>query len=240
MQGLLRCAIVSGLFALLAPAGASAQSAATIPGPRISKGTALNYAAGFAQDTDQDAYAIRLALRHAVSDRLRFSTLVFCNDRGGEFRYRHLTLEAMYQFISSEQAWNSALQFRGRLADGNDGADRVRVAWLNSWPIGQAAELRLIGLAAQEFGPSRKSGLSLETRAEMSWPAWSGERFGIQLFNKYGTTEKFGAFDTQQHSFGGVIKGDLSHDLSYRINILSGLSEAAPDFELRAAIGHKF
>ena len=124
----------------------------------------------------------------------------------------------------------------GRLQDGNDGPGRIRVAWLNRWRPATGPELRLIGLASSEFGNDRDAGVALETRGEATWRVAENMRAGAQVFNRYNSTANFGTFDTQRHSIGGVLKGALSDRLSYRLNALTGISEAADDFEVRMRI----
>ena len=225
-----------GLAAMMMAPAATAQGTGTVASPVIKPGAASSLAGGYALDEGDDGVAHRVEYQHAVSDTQRLRTLVFFNDRGGDYRYRRLALEAMHQFASSRHGWNSAIQIRGRLPDGNDGPGRVRVAWLNRWRPATGPELRLIGLASHEFGDGRDDGLALETRGEATWQIAEGTRAGAQIFNRYNSTINFGAFDTQRHSVGGVLKGPLSERLSYRVNALAGISEAAADFELRMRI----
>lgn len=215
---------------------ATAQRTSTVASPVIKPGTSVSFAAGIAVEEAEEGYAHRFDVRHALSDRWQVRAMAAYNDRGGDYRYRRFALEAMRQFASSQTGWNSAIQVRGRLPDGNDGPGRVRVAWLNGWRSEAGTELRLLGLASQEFGDERRNGLALETRAEASWPLAGGTRIGAQLFNRFNRTSRFGSFKTQQHSVGGVFKGDLTETVSYRVNALTGLSHAAADFELRFSL----
>lgn len=226
------CAIIFAA-ASLACGAATAQRTGTVASPVIKPGASIGFAVGLAAEEDEAGYAHRFDYKHALFDRWQVRAMAVYNDRGGDYRYRRLALEAMHQFASSEHGWNSAIQVRGRLPDGNDGPGRVRVAWLNRWRSKAGTELRLIGLASQEFGDERRNGLALETRAEASWPLAGGTRIGAQMFNRFNRTTDFGAFKTQQHSVGGALKGDLTETVSFRLNALTGLSESAPDFELR-------
>ena len=212
--------------------GALAQGTGSVASPVVNPGTSISFAAG---TTFEDGnIGQRLDYRQSVSDKLRVSALVFFNYNGGEYRFRRLSVEAMHQFASSENGWNSAVQVRGRFPNNDDDSPgRVRVAWLNRWRNKGGAELRLIGLAAQEFGVDRRDGLALETRAEATWRVSSQTRLGAQLFNRYNRVGEFGSFKTQRHSLGGVVKGSLTERVSYRMNVLKGLSDAAADFELR-------
>ena len=211
-----------------------AQGTGTVASPTIKEGAWLSVASGFAFDDGEEGYAGRIDYRYGVTDNLRLSAILFFNDRGGgDFRYRRLAVETMYQFASSKRGWNSAIQFRGRIPDGNDGPARVRTAWLNRWRPSDDWDFRLIGLASRQFGDERRDGFILETRAEATYRIGADTRFGAQVFNNYGSTADFPAFDDQRHSAGAVIKGPLTKNTSYRFNVLTGLSEAAPDVEIR-------
>ena len=229
-----------GLSSVMVHGIALGQGTGTVASPVVKPGSSISFAAGVAFDDGTEGYAHRVDYRHAVTDNLRVSAIIFHNDSGGDYRYRRLTLEAMHQFASSKHGWNSAIQVRGRLPDGNDGPGRVRVAWLNRWRPTEATELRLIGLASHETGDDSRDGIALETRGEATWRMTSDVRTGVQIFNRYNSTAAFGSFNTQRHAVGGVIKGELTDKLSYRINALTGLSKAAPDFELRARLRISF
>ena len=234
--GWLRAIGPSFLLTLCASGGALAQGTGTVASPSIKPGTSLSVAAGYAEEDGVWGEAHRVDVRHAVNARWRFGAMAFFNDRGGDYRYRRLALEVMHQFDTREPGWNSALQVRGRLPDGNEGPGRVRVAWLNRWRFNSGPELRLIGLASHEFGEDRAEGLRLETRSEATWRIGSDLRLGAQMFNRYNSTSEFGSFKSQRHAIGGVLKGPLSERLSYRLNALTGVSEAAADFEIRLRI----
>ena len=212
---------------------AFAQGTGTVASPVLRPGSSISLATGIAFDEGEEGYAQRIDYQNTVSEKWRLRGIVFYNDRGGAFRYRRLELEAMHQVASSQYGWNSAIQVRGRLPDGNEGAERVRLAWLNRWRPKDGPEFRAIGLASREFGNGRDKGIALESRFEATWRLPSGLRAGAQVFNRYNTTSEFGSFDTQRHSIGGVLKGNFNEQVSYRVNALAGVSEAADDFELR-------
>lgn len=216
-----------------------AQGTGTVASPVVRPGASISLATGIEFDEGEDGYAQRVDYQNTISEKWRLRGIVFFNDRGSTFRYRRLELEAMHQFASSEYGWNSAVQVRGRLPDGNDGPERVRVAWLNRWRPKDGPEFRAIGLASREFGGDRDEGLALESRFEATWRLPSGKRAGAQVFNRYNTTSDFGAFDDQRHSIGGVLKGSFNEQVSYRMNALTGISDAAADFELRFRLRFK-
>ncbi len=229
-------ALFAGCAMTTASGVAHAQGTGTVASPVIKPGATLSIASGLAFDDGQEGFAQRIDYRVAVAKNVRLSAIAFANNRGGGFRYRRLALETMFQFQSSDRGWNSAIQFRGRIPDGNDGPGRLRVAWLNRWRPTDKTDLRFIVLAAREFGEDRRQGVALETRAEATWRLSADVRVGGQIFNRYNTTADFGSFDSQRHAIGGVVKGPLTERISYRINALAGVSEAAPDVELRARL----
>ena len=218
---------------------AFAQGTGTVASPSIRAGSSISFATGIAHDEGEDGFAQRIDYQSSVRENWRLRGIVSFNDRGGEFRYRRLELEAMHQFASSQNGWDSAIQVRGRLPDGNDGPERVRVAWLNRWRPVDGPEFRAIALASREFGNDRDAGLALESRFEATWRLPSGNRVGAQMFNRYNTTSDFGSFDEQRHSIGGVLKGSFNKEVSYRVNALAGVSDAAADFELRFRLRFK-
>jgi len=215
---------------------ALAQGTGSVASPTVRPGASFGLASGVAFDDAGDGVALRIDYRRAVSENVRVGAIMIANDRGGEFRYRHLELETLYQFASGDLGWSSAVQFRGRIPDGNDGPGRVRAAWLNRWRPAENIELRLMGIVHREFGDGREDGIGLETRGEVTWRIASGMRLGAQTFNRYNTTANFGALSAQRHAIGAVAKGALTDKVSYRINALAGLTGPSSDFELRARL----
>lgn len=230
-------ALILMASAALIPLSLQAQSTGTVASPVIKPGAFIGLSAAMAVEDGEESFAYRLGYRNAVRDNLRLSAMAFIQDRTGSYRYRRLAVEAMRPLVTHTHDWHSALQIRGYIPDGQDGPARLRVAWLNRWRPVYGGELRLIGLASHEFGRDSRPGLFLETRGEATWRLGRDTRLGIQLFNRYNSTAKFGAFDTQRHSAGAVIKGALSPYIRYRVNALTGLSSQARDIELRFRVG---
>ncbi len=220
-------------LAAIAHVDAVAQSTGTVASPVVRPGASIGVAGAYALEDGHDAFAQRLDYRLAVSDSVRISALAFYNDRGGAPRYRRLALEVMHQVADDQAGWDSAIQVRAFIPDGNDGPARLRLAWLNRWRTMSGAELRLIGLVTEDFGRGRRDGLGFETRAEATWALAPGVRTGVQTFNRFSTNGTLASFHTQSHSVGGVLKGALTERASYRINALTGLSDAAADLEVR-------
>ncbi|MEL6686161.1 MAG: hypothetical protein AAFP97_00910 [Pseudomonadota bacterium] len=234
---LLACAL--GLMLLSASRPALAQSTGSVASPVIKPGATFGLAGAVGWEDGETNFAHRLDYRQTVGETTRLSAIAFFNDRGGAYRFRRFAVEAMHQFASDREGWSSAAQARLIVPDGNDGVTGLRLAWINRWKPAVGGELRLIGLATREFGADRESGLALETRGEATWAIGADTRVGLQTYNRYNNTTNFGAFRTQRHSVGGVLKGSLTDTVSYRINAVTGMSEPATDFELRFRLNVK-
>ncbi|MEM9599405.1 MAG: hypothetical protein AAF926_00150 [Pseudomonadota bacterium] len=213
-----------------------AQSTGSVASPAVKPGTSIGFAAALGLEDGETNFAHRLDYRQTVGDSVRLSAIAFYNDRGGNYRFRRFALEAMHQFASTPDGWSSSAQARVIIPDGNDGLARLRLAWLNRWKPEGGGDFRLIGLATRDFGAGRRPGLALETRAEATWSIGYEMRAGVQLYNRYNNTTNFGSFKDQRHALGGVLKGSVTEQVSYRVNAVVGISEAATDFELRMRV----
>lgn len=243
--GIMRRPIVFPVFPALAFAvlifsisdSAFAQNTGGVSGPKVKSGDrSIGYRLAWAPDTD--GFAHRLHYQHSVSDRLRFRIIAFQNNTGGDLRFRSVRLETHYQIIKNRSGWNSAVQLQGLIPDGNDGPGRIRLAWINSFDVGEDWEVRASILGAHEIGDQAREGVWLETRSEATYGLGGGYRIGAQIFNNYNSTAEFGMWNNQRHAIGPVLKGRLGGRAGFQASALFGVTERSPDADLRLFLSY--
>ncbi len=230
-------ALLGATTALSFSADARAQIMGGVSGPKVTAGEqAVEYRVAWVSETG--GFAHRLHYQHAVSDRLRFRIVALQNNAGGDLRFRSAAIESQYQFIKNTHGWNSAIQLQGRVPDGNDGPGRVRIAWINSIDLAQDWEIRAVLLGAREIGDNARDGIWLETRSEATYNLGRSYHLGAQLFNSYNSTANMGNFNDQSHAVGPVLKGKLGKRAGFNLSALFGLSDRAPDTNLRLFVSY--
>lgn len=225
-------AAIAACAALLEGGEGLAQTTGLVVGPKVDPAD-RSFEYRIASAPREDRLNQRIHYQHSVSDRLRLRAGAVFNDGGnGEQRFRSLLLESHYQFRKRAKGWNSGLQFQGVVPDGGDGPGRARLAWANSLDVAEAWELRLVGLAGREFGDRARDGVVLETRASATRVIGGSLNFGVHSFNDYGATGDVPAVSAQDHSIGPVLAGRAG-DFIFQLDALFGLTERAPDANLR-------
>lgn len=174
-----------------------------------------------------------------MRDDLRLRATAIFNNAGGDQRFRYLQLEAHHHFARSAHGWNSGVQYQAQIPDGNDGPGRLRVAWANSFDVGENWELRAVGLIGREFGDQRARGLILETRGEAMRQLTRRVSFGVQSFNFYRSTAGPDAFNNQNHSLGPQLRSRLGRNAIIQVDALFGVSESAPDVNGRFLLQYR-
>ncbi len=230
------------LFALASPV--MAQSTSGVSGADVKDGEDLiEYRFAYSPEDDgkDEGFTHRLHYQHGFSDSWRGRILLTLGKHGADpLKAQTASVEILHQFRESENTggWDSAIRFDGNipLEDGLPG--RARVAWHNQFELDKHVELRGVILFGHEFGDRAKDGVSIETREEATYKLPSGIKIGAQMFNAYGTTDHFGAFDEQRHQLGPVLKGKLGNHMKYEFGALFGLSRAASDADIRLFVSY--
>lgn len=240
----LRLAITAVICVLGLPA--NAQNTSSVSNADVKEGDrSVEYRAAFApaHDGRESVFAHRLHYQHSFSDSWRARVIVSQKKRGdGDLDFRSVTLDARWQFLEDEEAgWDSAFNFDVVIPDAGDGPGRARIGWLAKVEPGDGPwELRSNLYAGREYGDRARDGLTLETRFEATRSFGDGFRLGAQMFNNYNTTAHIGGFNDQRHQLGPVVKGKFARRLKYEAGVLFGLSERAPDADLRFFVSYGF
>lgn len=212
---------------------------AGVPGPSVkSDDRSYQYRASYrpSEDGGPHSFTHRMHYQHSLDDsrRLRF-ILQQSKTEGKEWELRYSRVEYMWQYNEgTETGRASGLRFDLQLVEGDDEPHFARVGWITQFDW-LGARTRLNAFVGRDFGEDADSGLSLATRAEMTW-ATGKARIGFQMFNGYNTTSDMGDFEEQRHQIGPVISGKAG-EWSLFGSYLFGVSDRAPDGAVRFNIG---
>ncbi len=217
------------------------QNTSSVFSPDVDKGESeLEYRAAF--DPEDDAFAHRLHYQYGFTDWLRMRAIVLqSGDNDRDLEYRYFRWETQFQFLEDQKhGWDSAVRFELQIADGDDPPSRVRLAWTGKVDVTDILQLRGNLLTGHEFGNESDDGFLLEARAQVSAKLTDKLRLAVDYYGDMNNTESIGGFDDQEHQLGPLLKFKTDFGLSGNAGVLFGLSEAAPDTELRVTLIYAF
>lgn len=212
---------------------------AGVPGPGVTAGDrSVEYRASHRPGDGGGpwTYSHRLHYQHALDDSRRLRVIAQqSKTEGRDWELRYTRLEYQWQYKESDaKGVSSAFRFDLQLVEGDDEPHFARVAWTTQFNL-FSARTRLNAFVSKDFGDRARDGLSLATRAEMTW-SMGRNRLGFQMFNNLNTTDDIGGFDEQRHQIGPVLTGGLG-DWRWFASYLAGISDRAPDSEWRFFFG---
>lgn len=228
----------AALGVLMSLQEAGAQSLAAVPHPDVSAADRnVDYRAGYALPDDGRTarFGQRLHFQQALNDRWRLRLLVQQGERAdGVVVTQFVSPQAQYQLAKSEKTggWDSAVRVDGFIpVDGRPG--RARIGIFNAFALGAGAEARSSVFLAREIGARAQGGVQIEAREELSFIAAPKTRVGVQLFHGLNSTARIGGFDDQRHQLGVFARSKVARRIGVEAGWLFGLSDAAPDADLR-------
>ncbi|MEM6640879.1 MAG: hypothetical protein AAF610_13365 [Pseudomonadota bacterium] len=92
---------------------------------------------------------------------------------------------------------------------------------------------RLVGLTFLDIGSGARDGIQLETRANLTYRHASWGNFGIESFNRYGSTSKIPDVDKQGHQIGPFWMRRFDNGVMVFAGALYGLTDSTNDREYR-------
>lgn len=92
---------------------------------------------------------------------------------------------------------------------------------------------RLVGLSFLDVGDGGRDGVQLETRANVTYHATNGSLFGIESYNRYGSTDKIKDFKEQGHEMGPFWMHRFDNGMMVFAGALYGLTDATTDRQYR-------
>lgn len=229
------------------PLAAQAQTVGGVFGPTVNAGELeVEYRLGveLGEDGDDTEYAHRFHAQFAFNDSLRFRAITDfgSGDTGNadlEFRYVQGELQWQYE-ESGEDGYAAGFRFDYRLNEGDDRADQFGVNWTHQWALSNDWRMRAILLFDVDVGERARDGLFVETRASVSRRLTNGLRIGVDSLNKYGGTDSgFGGFQDQSHQIGPLVTGSIG-DVGWYFGPLFGLSDGAPETDIRFRLTRDF
>lgn len=221
---------VSLLCMLVSPSYAG--NVAGVFGPVVNEGQKLfQHRLGF--DVDSDQLVQRLHYQQSLNDDVRLRGVIQARETAGsDVDYDFFQGELWWQLDDLSSNWKHALRFDFRITD--DGRPGLLAAsWTNQFNWSKKWKSTALILGSVDVGDGARSGVFLQTRADIVTKLNGGWSVGAELFSSYGSTIDFASFDDQSHQIGPVLKGKLGNGWSFSSGVLFGVSDASQDENLR-------
>lgn len=213
-----------------------AQNTGGIFGPVVNEGHKLwQYRATI--DPDNAAgnvgFAHRLHYEQAINGDLMWRVVGQAKKTAAsDLDFDFVQAELFWQITPDEQDYQTGLRFDATLRNDNR-PEQLGLHWINQWRFAQGWQVRAIALSGVQLGDNSTDGVFLQSRSHIQKSIDGGKAVGIEMFNNFGTTDNLGSFKDQTHSLGPYVTVPIGDNFSIFAGTLFGLSEAAPDNELR-------
>lgn len=146
-----------------------------------------------------------------------------------------------FDFVQAELFWDmsddgdnyrTGMRFDVRLRDG-DRPDQLGVNWMNQFHYSNGWSARAVLLGFIQVGDNSADGVNIQTRWQLAKKLKGGQSIGVEMFNSYGYSDDIGSFNEQNHTIGPIYSTPLTSNWSVFTGVLWGISDEAPDTELR-------
>lgn len=222
---------------------APASATQRVYSPHVSQGELeLEYLGrvDFDDDPDKDrAQKQKFAVGYGVTDRWFTEIYGEIEREGGAegdedgFEFTAVEFENRLELTEPGETWvDVGLYFAYEIATKDDGHDKVEGKLLLEKETGVLSH-RLNLILEREVG----NGASNDTEGGLAWSTrWRAHEAvepAVEWFSDFGALGSGTSWDEQKHSVGPALYGKISPHIGYEVAYLFGVSDAAPDGEIK-------
>lgn len=155
------------------------------------------------------------------------------------FRFTDINAEYLMELTpETARTWQSGVRFDARLSEGSN-ANRLRVDWLNRFRLSDRVSMRVMALVSRKFTSGVDDSVAIELRSSVGYRLEGGYSADLLAFVKLGTLDHPGLAGLPQQ-IGPTISGPIGERWKWTAGNLFGVSDAAPDNDVRVWISRKF
>lgn len=210
---------------------AQAQNTGGVFGPVVDAGErSTEYRIGY--DPDSGSTAQRLHYQQSLDSQRRWRVIAAVRETGSSsFDFDFVQGELFWQLTADENSWQQGLRFDIRLRD-SDRPSQVGVNWMHQFQVSEIWRARLLLLSSAEFGDNARSGLFMQTRAQLSRSIAGGRRYGLEMFSSYGALDDIASLSDQRHQIGPFYTLPVAGGLKMHTSALFGVTDPTADINL--------
>jgi len=217
-------------FLLTTPSYAS--NVGGVFGPTVNEGDqTFQYRSAY--DVDSEQFVQRIHYQHSLNDDFRLRGVIQARKTDeSDVDYDFFQGELLWQLDDISSTWSHGLRFDFRITD-DDRPDLFALTWTNKLHWSKDWSTTALILGSTDIGSDSRSGVFLQTRADIIRKLSTRWGLGVELFSTYGSTADFASSDEQVHQIGPALKAKLGDGWSLFAGILFGLTDASQDENLR-------
>lgn len=223
---------------LLATVPTMAQNTGGVFPPDVNEGhKSAQYRTAYNLDNDQ--FAQRLHYQQAINGDFMWRIIGQTRETASsDFDFDFVQAELFWELSPEDTPYRTGVRFDARLRDDNR-PNQLGLNWMHQWKFDGGWTARLVGLTALQLGQNSADGIFLSPRAHLSRKLDSGVSLGLEYYGSFGSTENFTISKTGQ-TVGPFVSTKLTGKTSVMAGVQLGLTDAAPDADLRLWIAQGF
>ncbi|MEP1229414.1 MAG: transporter [Litorimonas sp.] len=228
--------IALALIAAITPY-AHAQNTGGIFSPIVNEGhRSLQYRATF---SDDDRSAQRVHYQDAINDDFMWRVVGQVISDGNNTDFDFLQGEMFWDLSDKNDKWAQGLRFDIRVRDDNR-PNQFGLNWANEFKLSDRLQARALVFSTLQFGDNSANGIFLQTRGSLTYKATDKVNVGVESYNNYGSTNDFQFLKDSQQQIGPFVTFPVHKNTSIFLNALFGVSQSAPDTDLRFWVTQSF
>jgi len=241
MRFIKTCLSILGLTLLLEQT-AQAQNTGGVFPPTVNEGSKVaqyRIAVNPEASNGETEWAQRLHYQQAINDDFMWRILGGTNSTdSSEIEFDFIGAELFWEFSDNEDSYKHGIRFDGQIR--NDSSDFVGFNWINQWNLPENWRTRFVVLTGYQTGSSGADGVSVQARTQVVKTLENKLTLGLETYSNFGNTGNFGDFNDQSHSIAPVLGYPVGDGASIFGGPIFGISDGAPDIDLRFWITQKF
>jgi len=228
------CLFCLALFVWSIPA--DAQNTGGVIPPFVNEGSsAMHYRVAIDPDNadGERSVATRLHYLHSINDDLK--GVLFMGSRQtaqSDFDFDYIHAGLFIDLGEDGQKFRNGVRFDIRVRDGSR-PNHLGALWLGQYYFDSGWTARMNVLSSVQVGDHANDGLNLQTRWQLATRLESGDSIGLEMYSFLGSTDNLGNFNSQNHALGPTYTKSINTNWSLYSSLLLGVSDSAPDTQLR-------
>lgn len=217
-----------------------AQNTSGVPGPAVVEGaSAADYrVVASTGDSRGTRLAHRVQYEHAVTGSFRWRVVGQALTSDGDARLEYLQIDGLWQITPDDGRFQTGLRADARWGDG-PAPERLGLVWTSQYAVTDRLALRGTAHGSVQIGDRARDGLSLETRASLTYDIGGDRTIGIETFHDHGRSPDPAPFAGRQQ-IGPFAVLPLADDWSLDASVLFGLSDQTQDLDFRLFVTRDF
>jgi len=201
-------------------------------GPVVNEGDKTFQYRG-AYDPDSSAFVQRIHYQQALNDDVRLRGVFQARKtEESDVDFDFFQGELQWQLKDVSKNWKHAVRFDARIADrGRRGL--IGATWTNQFKLSDTLSSTALILGTVDVGSNSRSGVFLQTRANLSKKLNDRWKVNAEIFSAYGSTSDLRGFSEQTHQIGPSVSGKLDAGWSVFSGVLFGANSSSPDESYR-------